>query len=413
MRLEIKKGDPTQKLWRFILHGAMALALIGLFFEWGWVMFEQEEFFITISARQNAFGWVAIVLIGYLTFRFFGGPMLAVVVVGAIYLILPSNLGGAGVDWIHAAENLWFSTDGVFGRPVEVVSRIVLIFIVFGAVLQRSGAGEVLLKLALAATGRFSGGPAHAAVAASALFGSLSGTAVANVVSTGVFTIPIIKKIGFKAKFAGAVEAAASTGGQIMPPVMGVVAFLMADITGIPYLKIIIAALIPSIMYYASLFVVVFIEARRLGIEAIPEKDRVRLAREDWLKSVAFVIPLVVIIAVLVTGRTAQNAGFYAFISAFILCLAFFPGFRHPKNWWHALVDSGRTCSVLMVVVAAIGFVIGVINMTGIGLMFAEAVLSVASSNLWLAASSALQPLVARITTGGSCSDDGYKRSLS
>ena len=384
-RLEEKKSGTSPSIFRPLLHGLMALALVYIFWEWAKVMFEQEEFFITISERQNAFGWVAIALICYLTVRFFGGPMLAVVILAAGYLILPSNLGGAGVDWIHAAENLWFSSDGVFGRPVEVVSRIVLIFIVFGAVLQRSGAGEVLLKLALAATGRYSGGPAHAAVAASALFGSLSGTAVANVVSTGVFTIPIIKKIGFKAKFAGAVEAAASTGGQIMPPVMGVVAFLMADVTGIPYLKIIIAALIPSIMYYASLFIVVFIEAKRLGIEAIPENERVKPTPDDWLKSIAFVIPLGVIIAVLVTGRTAQNAGFYAFLSAFILCLAFFPGFRHPKNWWNALVDSGRTCAVLMIVVSAIGFVIGVINMTGIGLMFAEIVISVASSNLWLA----------------------------
>jgi TRAP transporter 4TM/12TM fusion protein len=384
-RLEDEKSRKPPNLLRLTLHGLMALALIFIFLEWGHVMFEQEVFFITISTRQNAFAWVAIALIGYLTFRFFGIPMLVVLLLAAAYLLFPSGLGAAGVDWSHAAENLWFSTDGVFGRPVEVVGRIVLIFIVFGAVLQQSGAGEILLRLALAATGRFPGGPAHAAVAASALFGSLSGTAVANVVSTGVFTIPIIKKVGFKAKFAGGVEAAASTGGQIMPPVMGVVAFLMADITGIPYLLIIIAALIPSLMYYASLFVVVFIEAKRLGIERIPESERVKLTRDDGLKSIAFVVPLGVIIAVLVTGRTAQNAGFYALISAFALCLAFFPGFRHPRKWWQALIDSGRTCAILMVIVAAIGFVIGVINMTGIGLMFAERVLSVASSSLGLA----------------------------
>jgi TRAP-type uncharacterized transport system fused permease subunit len=120
--------------------------------------------------------------------------MLAVACVGRLSAVALRGLGGADVGWQHAVENLWFSTDGVFGRPVEVVSRTVLVFIVFGAVLQQSGAGEVLLKIALAATGRFAGGPAHAAVAASALFGSLSGTAVANVVSTGVFTIPIIKK---------------------------------------------------------------------------------------------------------------------------------------------------------------------------------------------------------------------------
>ena len=117
-----------------------------------------------------------------------------------------------------------------------------------------------------------------------------------------------------------------------MPPVMGVVAFLMADITGIPYVKIIIAALIPSIMYYSSLFIVIFIEAKRLGISALPKKERVGLTRDDLLKSLALVIPLGVIIAVLITGRTAQNAGFYALISAFVLCLMLFPDFRRPRD---------------------------------------------------------------------------------
>ena len=385
LRLETDKGGASPSYWRPLAHGLMALLLIYLMVEWGRLMFAQEEFLVSITKRENAFGWVAIVAITYLSYRFFGMPMLVVLLLSAAYLLLPSSLLGAGVGWMHSVENLWFSTDGVFGRPVEVVSRTVLVFIVFGAILQQSGAGEVLLRLALALTGRFAGGPAHAAVAASALFGSLSGTAVANVVSTGVFTIPIIKKVGFKPSFAGGVEAAASTGGQIMPPVMGVVAFLMADITGIPYLKIIVAALIPSIMYYTSLFIVVFIEAKRLGIEALPRDERISLTRDDLIKSLALVVPLGVIVAVLVTGRTAQNAGFYALISAFLLCLALFPGFRRPATWWRALVDSGKTCAVLMVIVAAVGFVIGVLNMTGVGLMFAESVLSVASSNLWLA----------------------------
>ena len=140
---------------------------------------------------------------------------------------------GADESWTRMAESLWYSTDGVFGRPVEVVGRIVLVYIAFGAVLQASGAGAVLLRLAFAATARaWPAGPAHAAIVGSALFGTLSGAAVANVVSTGVFTIPVIKRAGFPPRFAGAVEAAASTGGQITPPVMGVVAFLMADLTG-------------------------------------------------------------------------------------------------------------------------------------------------------------------------------------
>jgi len=379
--------DPTTapNRLRLTFHGLMALSLVYIFWEWGVVMFEQEELIISISLWQTAFAWLAIALISYLTYRSFGIPLLAIVVLSAVYLLLPHSLGGGDVGWKHAVENLWFSSDGVFGRPVEVVSRTVLVFIVFGAILQQSGAGEVLLRIALGVTGRFAGGPAHSAVAASALFGSLSGTAVANVVSTGVFTIPIMKKIGFKPSFAGGVEAAASTGGQIMPPVMGVVAFLMADITGIPYLKIIVAALIPAIMYYTSLFIVVFIEAKRIGMEALPKKERVKPTRDDLLKSLALVIPLGVIVTVLFTGRTAQNAGFYALVSAFVLCLVLFPDFRRPERWWRALIDSGKTCAILMVIVSAVGFVIGVINMTGIGLMFAESVLSVAGSNLWLA----------------------------
>lgn len=168
----------------------MAVALLYLFLQWGWTMFEQEVNFITIGRLQNILAWVAIAIIGYLSYRQFGKPMVVVLILAAGYLLLPEKLGGSGEDWIRAAENLWFSTNGVFGRPVEVVSRIVLIFIVFGAILQRSGAGSVLLRLSLAATGRFSGGPAHAAVAASALFGSLSGTAIAIVLG------PILSGLG-------------------------------------------------------------------------------------------------------------------------------------------------------------------------------------------------------------------------
>lgn len=383
-RLESDFKKSIQTLVSPIFHALIACALLYLFRDWINVMLEQEEFFIDISQQQLIYAWISIILISYLTYRFFGIIMLLVLAIAAAYLLLPNSIGAAGVDWMRAAENLWFGTDGVFGRPVEVVSRVILIFIVFGAVLQRSGAGDILLKMAFSATGRFPGGPAHAAILSSGMFGSLSGSAVANVVSTGVFTIPIIKKVGFSPKFAGAIEAAASTGGQIMPPVMGVVAFLMSDITGIPYLHIILAALIPAIMYYASLFIVVYIEAKKLGIEAIPPAERVKLTKDDWLKSIAFWIPLGVIIAVLVTGRTAQNAGFYALITAFILCLLFFPKFRHPKMWWQAMVDAGKTSAMILVIVSAIGFVIGVVNMTGIGLMFAESVLTIASTNLGL-----------------------------
>ena len=379
-------SDDASTLHRFLPYFYLALALLFTWIMWKWVavMLEQEEFFIEISFYDNVLAWVGLVLCGYLTWQIFGIPMLAVFLLMVAYVLAPDNFFGAGEDWIRVSENLWFSTDGAFGRPVEVVGRVVLVFILFGAILQVSGAGEVLLKFAFAATGRFTGGPAHAAIVASAMFGTLSGAAVANVVSTGVFTIPIIKRSGFKAKFAAAVEAAASTGGQIMPPVMGVVAFLMADITGIPYLNIVVAALIPAAMYYLSLFVVVLIEARKHNIKPIPLEERQVLTKMDWLRSLAFWVPLGILIVYLLNGRTPQNAGFAATISATVMCLILFPKFRHPKLWLDALISAGKVSATLMIIVTTIGFVIGVVNMTGIGLSFAEAILSVAGSDLFL-----------------------------
>ena len=367
------------------LHIALALAWLFLAWEWLGVMFAQEVFFIELTPAQGAQGWIAFALAGYLTYRHFGVAMLAVYVLAGLYVLAPAAWGGAGENWFRVAENLWFSSDGVFGRPVEVVSRIVLIFIVFGAVLQTSGAGDVLLKAAFAATGRIAGGPAHAAIVGSAAFGMMSGSAIANVVSTGVFTIPIIKKAGFAPRFAAAVEAAASTGGQIMPPVMGVVAFLMADMTGIPYLQVVVAAAIPAAMFYASLFVVVLIEARRQGIGAIPASERVHLTGADLVRCLAFFVPLGVIVATLVAGRTPQFAGFAALVVTTVLCLALFPEFRSLARLWQAIASAGRTAATLMVIVAAIGFVIGVINMTGLGLRFAEVILSLSGASLLVA----------------------------
>lgn len=384
LTLAVRDATAARNILAFI-HVALALAWLFLAWEWVSVMFAQEVFFIELTPAQSAQGWIAFALAGYLTYRHFGVAMLGVYVLAGLYVLAPATWGGAGENWLRVAENLWFSSDGVFGRPVEVVSRIVLIFIVFGAVLQTSGAGDVLLKAAFAATGRIAGGPAHAAIVSSAAFGTMSGSAIANVVSTGVFTIPIIKKAGFAPRFAAGVEAAASTGGQIMPPVMGVVAFLMADMTGIPYLQVVVAALIPAAMFYGSLFVVVWVEARRLGIGAIPASERVRLTAADFVCCLAFFVPLGVIVATLTAGRTPQFAGFAALIVTTVLCFALFPEFRSLAKLWQAVASAGRTAATLMVIVAAIGFVIGVINMTGLGLRFAEVILSLSGESLLVA----------------------------
>ena len=384
--MDVRRDDVG---WGSIALNAGMLGAFGLiYYLWITLMTEQFDFFVDFTVFEYLVGFAGIALIFYLTFRHFGVPLFLVCLLSLVILLfgnlVPGTLNIPEVEWFLISEKLWYSTDGVFGRPVAVVGQVVLVFILFGAILETSGAGATLLKFAFAVTGRLRGGPAHAAIIGSASFGTMNGAAVANVVTTGVFTIPMIKRTGFPAKFAGAVEAAASTGGQIMPPVMGAVAFLMADLTGIPYLTIIAAAAIPALMYYLSLFSVVWLEARRQGLRPTPKAERARLDARDWIRSISFFVPLGVIVSVLMTGRTAQNAGFYGLIAAFVLSLVLYPEFRSLGKIRHALIRGGRTCATIMIVVAAIGFVVGMVNMSGLGIKFAATILSIAGDSLFL-----------------------------
>ena len=298
--------------------------------------------------------------------------------------LLPSPLNHRGYGFDQVVDQMFLGTEGIFGIPILVSSTYIFLFILFGAFLERAGMIMLFSDVAMGTVGGARGGPAKVAVVSSALMGTINGSGVANVVTTGQFTIPLMKRFGYRPAFAGAVEATSSMGGQIMPPVMGVVAFLMADVTNIPYLQIVVAATIPALMYYASLFVIVAVEARRLGIAGTPPEAVEPVTASDWVKSLAFFLPLVAIVVVLVDGRTPQFAGAAALVLATVLSLILFPAFRHPRMWWQALVEAGRTSAKLMVIVAAIGFVIGVINMTGIGLMFAQAILRLSDDSLFL-----------------------------
>jgi TRAP transporter 4TM/12TM fusion protein len=252
--------------------------------------------------------------------------------------------------------------------------------------LEAVGAGRTLLKISLLVTGRLRGGPAHAAIVASGLFGTVSGSVVANVVGTGVMTIPMIKERGFPARFAGAVEAAASTGGQIMPPVMGVVAFVMADVTGIPYLTIAIAALVPALFYYASLVAAVHIEACKRGIEPLPAHAKPVLDRRDIGLTVCFALPLIAIIALMVIGRSPAFAGLVAVVLAVVIGAIVNPDFRNnPIRLLQGLAAAGHQSARIVIAVASIGIVIGVMNMTGLGLRFATVVQSISGDNLFIA----------------------------
>ncbi len=319
---------------------------------------------------------VATALTLYLTWKQFGTFIVGFCLFWIVYFfvrgLLPDWTGifaGSESSFEQSMRsmvlNFWAQTGGMFGQPLQVVSGNVLIFIVFGAVLMASGAGDLLMKIANRLTGRFTGGAAHAAVASSALFGTLSGAAISNVVSTGVMTIPVIKRSGFKAPFAAAVEAAASTGGQVMPPVMGVVAFFVAGQIGLEYRYIVVAAIVPAIFFYLGTFLTVYFEARRDGIGPMPQESREGLSRHELVQCLVFIIPLGVLSYFLFAQPSVPKAGFYGFLSAIVCALVLFPGFRKWKKIYEAFANAGSMAASIVVIVTAIGLIVGLIQVSG------------------------------------------------
>lgn len=319
---------------------------------------------------------LAVAITLYLTWRNFGTFIVGFCLFWVVYFFvrgwLPEWTGIlAGSESTLAQSlrsmvlNFWSQTGGLFGQPLQVVSGNVLIFIIFGAVLMASGAGDLLMKIANLLTGRFTGGAAHAAVASSALFGTLSGAAISNVVSTGVMTIPVIKRSGFKPAFAAAVEAAASTGGQVMPPVMGVVAFFVAGQIGLEYRYIVVAAIIPAIFYYLGTFLTVYFEARRQGVGPLPKESRVRLTQKELVQCLVFILPLGVLSYFLFAQPSVPKAGFYGFLTAIMASAVLFPEFRSRQRIYQAFVDGGRMAASIIVIVAAIGLIVGLIQVSG------------------------------------------------
>ncbi len=386
----IYKSDNT---FRHVLLWAMDLVLIAMMvLAVLWFFSVNEELLLglyTFTPTDMLVGAGGLFVVIELTRRAFGVPLALISVLSIIYALfgnqLPGFLAHAGYDGETVMRTLWYSFDGVFGLPVTVVLSLIFIFIIFGAVLEGTGAGAILLRIAWRVTGSLRGGPAHAAVVASSMFGTFSGSSAANVVGTGVFTIPMIKQRGFSNAFAGGVEASASTGGQFTPPVMGAAAFMIADLTGVGYINIALAALIPAMFYYASLFSAVSVEAARLGIEPVPTEERQKLSRQDIYLSSIFVIPILTIIFVLVAGRSAASAGFWATIVAAALGFLH-PDFRkNPSKLIISLIRGGEQCAKIMVAVAAVGIVIGAVNQTGLGLRFSLLVLELASNSLFLA----------------------------
>jgi TRAP transporter 4TM/12TM fusion protein len=324
-------------------------------------------------------------------------------VVVAIVFILYAKFGSdlpfishPPYTWKEILEHLYLTKEGIFGTPLAVSATFVVLFIIFGAFLEKSGAGKFFIDLAIALTGRAVGGPAKAAVVASALMGTVSGSSVANTVTTGAFTIPLMKKVGYKPEFAGAVEPAASTGGQIMPPIMGAAAFIMAEFVGLPYSRIALAAVIPALLYFFGVFTAVDLEARKENLRGLPEEEIPRLL--DVLKSGwYYLIPLIVLIYMLANGYTPILSAVYSiFVVAIIMVVKpIYENLKRDKklpwsavfknianNFISALSSGGRGVVTVAMACACAGIVVGVVTLTGLGFKIASMAMEISQGNL-------------------------------
>ena len=326
--------------------------------------------------------------------RVIGLIMTGICVASIAYAMLgpymPELIIHKGYSIERIATTLWLTTEGIFGLPIGVAATFVFVFVLFGAILETTGGGAFFIDMAYALTGRFSGGPAKASVVASGFMGSVSGSAVGNVVATGSFTIPMMKKVGYRSHVAGAIEAAASTGGQLMPPIMGAGAFLMAEFTNTSYLTIIKTALIPAIMYYLTAIVFVHYEAKKYGLKGQP-KEKLPKIMNVMKEGIHFIIPVLILIYVLVSNYSPMMAGFVAVVSTLLISLlANFIRWRistKEKNRFakfskeqvvsiiKTFENGAKNAIMVSVACAAAGIIVGMVGLTGMGLKFSSIVL--------------------------------------
>jgi len=328
---------------------------------------------LTLEALRRATGWTLPVI---------AAAFIAYALAGEA---LPGDLAARPTDWQKLAAYLALDVNGLLGLPLAVASTIVLAFLLFGELLNASRGARFFTDIAMLTMGRFRGGPAKMAVVGSALFGSVSGSAVANVVATGVITIPLIKKSGYPAHKAGAIEAVASTGGQLMPPIMGASAFLMAEFLQISYAEVVLAALLPAILYYVALFIQADLDAAKLGIaplarEALPPARAV-------LPGLFYLLPFgVLIVALFAFNQTPQLSALIGAVLLIPLALAF--GYRGERPRWReflrAVPAAGHAVLDIVLVCAAAGIVIGVLGLSGLGFNLTQALVQVGEGSLAL-----------------------------
>ena len=304
---------------------------------------------------------------------------------------LPGFLHHRGYSLQRVVCHLFYNTEGIKGTPIGACSTFIFLFILFGALLEKTGIGHFFIDVCNALAGGASGGPAKVAVLSSALLGTVSGSSVSNTVGSGSFTIPMMKRLGYKGEFAGAVEAAASTGGQIMPPIMGAAAFLMAESLGLPYITIVKAAIVPAILYFTGIFITVHLEAKKLGLKGLP-KDQLPRFMPLLLRKGYMILPLVVIIYFLCAGKTAVFAALMGIIACvlvgFGVSVSDLAHGRKPsfggKDIVEIMCTAARNIISVAIACGMAGIIIGIVTLTGLGLRLGNGLVMLAHGKLLL-----------------------------
>lgn len=334
------------------------------------------------------FGAVLILLVFEGTRRAAG---LALVIIAAIFLLytffghlLPPPLSHRGYGFERITTTFFMTKNGIYGVALNVMCQFIFLFIAFGAFFGMSGGTEFFIDLATALFGKLRGGPAKVAVVASGMMGTISGSAVANTVTTGTFTIPLMKRIGFEPHVAGAVEATASSGGALMPPVMGAAAFVMAEFLGVPYLSVCKAALIPAILYYFAIFAVVHFYALKIGIRGLPDEELPRI-KEVFRKRWMFTVPLLLLILIMVAGYSPRVAVLYALLATVVTSWFKKETRMTPNRILTALADTGTGSVMVSTACAIAGIVIGVVLLSGMGTKITTLVVSLSAGSLVVA----------------------------
>ena len=342
-----------------------------------------------------AVGIVGIIVLFESCRRIVGLPIMIIAGCFILYAFigkyLPGFLNHRGYKLTRVVSHLYYTTEGIMGTPIGACSTFIFLFILFGAFLEKTGIGQFFIDTCNSIAGGASGGPAKVAVLSSALLGTVSGSSVSNTVGSGSFTIPMMKKLGYRGEFAGAVEAAASTGGQLMPPIMGAAAFLMAESVGVPYITVVKAAIVPALLYFAGIFITVHLEAHKLGLKGLPKEEIPRFL-PLFLSRGYMILPLVVIIYFLCSGKTATYSALMGIVS--IIMIAVVVSFidiakgKKPRFNFNDLVDvlcaAARGIISVAIACGMAGIIIGVVTLTGLGLKLGAGLVALAHGKLFV-----------------------------